>query len=332
MWRILILAGAAAAYLAAQPGQLAGPVSGYVFDRSDRTVRPVLGIPGASLLGDPVSFGVEIAAAYVSPRQDAAVVVAADNSLHIFRLNSGTVAEFTVNGLSGVPVRVAFSPSGAAAALADATGHVQVLTGLPDAPVVAATLDAGSAGLSSSQLAVAARNSRRAASGSLAVSDDGTLLLIAARGSVRLLGAGGNNGKVMDASDRALVAFAPGGHDAAVADPTGAGLILFRDLTGTSLQQVLAAPDGATGSAVGLAFAADGNRVYLANAGGVAVFDLAAGSRIAVACACAPAGLAPMGRLFRLTEPGSEPVWLLDTLGSQPRTVFVPAAPGATAN
>ena len=37
-------------------------------------------------------------------------------------------------------------------------------------------------------------------------------------------------------------------------------------------------------------------------------------------------GLAPMGDLFRLNEPGSAPMWLLDAGAGGPRMVFVPAA------
>ena len=39
-----------------------------------------------------------------------------------------------------------------------------------------------------------------------------------------------------------------------------------------------------------------------------------------------PAGLFPMGNLFRLTEPGAGPLWLLDAGGGNPKMVFVPAA------
>jgi len=49
----------------------------------------------------------------------------------------GAASGFTLNGITQVPERVAFSPSGTAAALASA-GRVLVVTGLPDAPALAA--------------------------------------------------------------------------------------------------------------------------------------------------------------------------------------------------
>jgi hypothetical protein len=56
------------------------------------------------------------------------------------------------------------------------------------------------------------------------------------------------------------------------------------------------------------------------------VLDLTTGDRNAIACACAPAGLVPMGNWLRLTEPGAGPLWLLDAGGGNPKMVFVPAA------
>jgi DNA-binding beta-propeller fold protein YncE len=167
-----------------------------------------------------------------------------------------------------------------------------------------------------------------AASGSPAISDDGAFLSFAASGSMQVLGAAGENRKLMDVGDSALVAFAPGGHDAAVADPGGAGVVLFRDVAGTFTQSLLAPPDDSIAAPAGLAFSSDGRRLYLASsaARSVTVFDLATGDRSAIACNCAPAALVPMGNRFRLNEPGAGPLWLLDAGSRDSRVVFVPAA------
>src|ERR1035437_4010643 len=308
-WRILGLVSLAASVLVGQQGGVRGAVAGYVFGRSARALRSILGIPGAWLVGDPLAFGIDLASAYVSPRQDLALVVGADGALRWFRLKSGAVSGLTPNGITLVPERVAFSPSGTAAALA-AAGRVQVVTGLPDAPAPAGTVDAGRA------------------PGSFAISDDGALLLFAARGSIRLVGTAGENGKLMEAGEGALGAFAPGGHDAAVADPAGAGVVLFRDIAGAATQSVLAPPGDSIAVPVGLAFSSDGRKLYVASsaARSVTVLDLTTGSRSAIPCDCAPAGLFPMGNLFRLTEPGAGPMWLLDASGGDPKMVFVPAA------
>ena len=46
-WRILGLVSLAAPVLVGQQGGVAGPVAGYVFDRSARALGPILGIPCA---------------------------------------------------------------------------------------------------------------------------------------------------------------------------------------------------------------------------------------------------------------------------------------------
>lgn len=308
--RFLVLGCAAAFLLPAQPGRVAGPSSGFVFDRSSTALRPIRGVPGASVLGDPLQLGFDVASASIAPGQDSALVVAADGGLHFVRLSGEGAIERAFDGLPGTAERMAFSPSGTAAAIY-AAGRTRLLTGLPDAPAVAGSLDLDSA------------------PSSMAVSDDGNYLLFAAGGPIRLLGTAGDNRKLMDAGEGALVAFASRSHDAAVSDPVGAGLVLFRDLTGASRQTTVAAPDDATASPVGLAFSADGRKLFLASAAArsVVVLDLQSGDRGAIACGCRPDSLVSMGSLFRLSEAGPEPVWLFDAGAAEPRIVFVPAIP-----
>ena len=315
----------AASLLPAQQGTLAGPVAGFVFDDSSHALRPIQGVPGASLLGDPIGFGFDLAAVYVSPRQDSAFVVGADQSLHLFRFNSGSVTEISLGGLSGVPQAVTFSPTGSAAALIG-PGKARILTGLPAAPSLIATVNVPGNGQSTATPAAGHLN--RAASQALALSDDGAYLLTIAGGSARLLGNRGENRALISAQTDALVAFAAGGHDAAVMDSI-TGRTLIRDASGAAGQQLLASPDSSLAGAAGLAFSQDQQTLYVARAAAqaVAAFHLAAGSRSAIACACTPSTLVPMGNVFRLNDFTTSPLWILDTGNSSgsPRTVFVPA-------
>jgi hypothetical protein len=322
-WPVCGMVLTACVPFAGQQSSLQGPVAGFVFDGGARVLRPIRGVPGASLLGDPVNFGFAVAAVYVSPRQDSAFVVGADESLHLFRLNSGAVAEVGLGGVSGVPQAVVFSPSGTAAALF-AMGKVRVLTGLPNAPVLAATVAVPGSG----QAAV--RTGRRGAArepiDSLALSDDGAYLLTVSSGSVLLLGIKGENRSLLPAQAGAMVAFAAGGHDAAMMD-SASGLTLIRDAAGAASPQVLALPDGGLASPTGLAFSPDAQTLFVASAAArsVAAFNLAAASRTAIGCACTPSTLVPMGALFRLNDLGPGPLWLLAGNGDSLRTVFVPA-------
>src|SRR5208283_3235811 len=106
VWPICGLVLAASGSLPAQQGRLSGPVAGFVFDNSGHVLRPIQGVPGASLLGDPLNFGIDVAAAYIAPRQDSAIVVGADQSLHLFLLNGGAPTEVSLGGVTGAPQHV----------------------------------------------------------------------------------------------------------------------------------------------------------------------------------------------------------------------------------
>lgn len=324
---IIVLVCAGTSLVRAQQGSIAGPLSGFAFDNSTRVLRPIRGIPGASLLGDPIPFGFDLVSASVSPSLDSVLAVGAPSGMHLFRLNNGTPVERTVEGLA-VAQRVVFSPSGTAAVLY-ANGSLQVLKGLPDAPVIAATIPLGpgrTAQFSPAVLSRPKRGTRRLTDEPLAISDDGGYLLVVSGGAIRVIGTAGDNRKLMDAAAGAWAAFAPGNHDAAVLD-AAAGLVLFSDVAGASIERVLAGPDSRMASPVGVAFSPDGQKLFVAGAGAraVAAFDIASGGRTLVACDCTPTGLVQMGGLFRLNEIGAEPLWLLDARTGEPRMIFVPA-------
>jgi hypothetical protein len=313
---------AAAGWLNAQQGTLTGPVAGFVFDNFAQVLRPIKGVPGASLFGDPVAFGLPVSAVYAAPRQDSAIVVGVDQSLHLFLLNGGSPSEVSLGGFSVLPERVIFSPSGTAVALIS-SGSAHVLTGLPSAPT-----QFGSVKVESTTVAMmtGAHSARTFSSPAMALSDDGTYLLTVADGSARLLSIHGENRKLIAAQASALVAFAAGGHDAAVVDSL-TGVTLIRDAAGAAGTQLLAVPDDGLAGPAGLAFSQDETTLYVASgtAQSVAVFNLAAASRSAVTCACTPSTLAPLGNVFRLTEFTTGPLWLFDGTSATPRTVFVPA-------
>src|SRR5437899_2470074 len=56
----IIVPGSACLY--GQQGSIAGPSSGFAFDQSARVLRQIRGIPGASIIGEPVDFGLSLAA------------------------------------------------------------------------------------------------------------------------------------------------------------------------------------------------------------------------------------------------------------------------------
>jgi hypothetical protein len=308
--RILVSVCLAASFLYGQPGRIAKPSMGFAFDQAAHALRHIDGIPGAAMVGAGVDFGFEVSAAYVSPRLDSAVVLAADGGAHLFRLTGDAPVALAVDSL-GTPQRVVFSPSGTAVALYTPSAAL-VIKGLPDAPAVAATIS----------FRLSAR-SRRPIPVTLAISDDGAYMLYAAGGPVELIDVAGNSRQATAAAPGALAAFAPGGHDAAVVN--GDKLTLFRDIAGAATERSfagVAAPSA-------LAFSPNGQKLIVASATGRAVTTIqaATGERTALPCDCALSTLTPMGPLFRLNELGAEPLWLLDT-ASDTGLVFVPAPAG----
>jgi hypothetical protein len=301
----------------AQSGSVAGPSAGYVFDPAAQVVRQIRGIAGAATIGDPVDFGMAITSAQISPRGDLAVVSAADSSAHLFRIANGAARELAMVRLGPVPTVAFFSPTGSAVALYSPDG-VQVLRGLPDAPEVAFTAPIRTQLF---QPATSAVRLRPVPGGTLAVSDDATVLLHAAQGSVAVITAGGSR-NLADTKGAVAIALAPQSHDAAVV--SGGTLSLYKDVTGASTRQ-----DFPNASATaGIAFSADGSKVLMAGLRAVTVLDRATGETRQTQCDCRIGGLAAMGAMFRLNEVGDGPMWLVDASGGEPRLVFVPARAG----
>jgi hypothetical protein len=300
--------------------QVAGPVSGFVFDRSARVLRPIAGIPGAATLGSALEGASDLAAAYISPRQDLALLFTAEGGRFV-RLNGSAATPVPCDGVPSPAELAVFSPSGSAAAVY-AAGRAYVFTGLPDSPALSATVQTGALSTTRPQ---ARGRGVRSEPFSLAVSDDGRYLLLASGRSVRLVGMAGESATVMDTLPGAVVAFAPAGHDAAVADARS--VTLLRNVRAGVSPRILSEDGPGRGSVAGIAFAGDGSKLFVVNPGSreIGSFDITSGVRTTILCACEPEGLAPMGTLFRLNDGGAGPVWLLDNRNDEPRTVFVPA-------
>ena len=297
-----------------QQKQVSAPVAGYVFDGA--ALRPINGVPGGATLGEALDLGLAASAAAVSPQLDSAIVTASDGALHLFRLSGHSVTEVSWNGVPHGPAQMVYSPSGTAAALY-AAGRVQVFSGLPNAPVLVFTSELGP------PAPERGRQSTSAAPQAIAVSDDAAWLLVVSEGRVRLLGSSGSSRVLLEGARGISVAFAPGNHAAAILS-AGQWLEILSDVS-AGASQTIAATDLA--EPVGLAFSADGKLALAASrtSCSVTIFDLAGHRTDTLDCACAPTTVARMGNLFRLTEAGPGPIWLVDMSANPARLVFVPA-------
>ena len=309
----VLLAGVAAA----QEGTaLSGPTMGLVFDSSQSALRPIRGIPGAASLGDAVSLGFPLASATVSPRQDFALALRADDSSVVLVRAGGASA--AVAGARRAPALVVFSPAGASAALYDSgAGRVQILTGLPDAAAVQSDLD-----ITALAGPVAA----------LAVDDAGTSLFLAAGAAetVVLYRIGMDGASQFLASFRSVAALrlSANGREALLADSAAGAVYAIRDLRGAGRMETLASGRDGLGAPIAVESDSAG-RIFVADqAGNVTILDRGRGS-VSLPCGCAPAGLFRLAgsATFRLTEPSDGPMWVLDASGADARVVAIP--PGA---
>jgi len=324
-----LLLGAPAA---AQPGQLSGPVAGYVYDQAAAALRPVRGVPGAATLGEPLALAIVPEAGFVAPHQDLAVLVSAGGSTHWYGLSGNAATEVAAQGSIATPERVVFSPTGAAAALIGIR-TVQVVTGLPASPALAGSVATPAGGCDAARANVGANAGAAARSAcakpSLAVSDDGAWLLLASGNELRLVAvASGSSMTLMPIGRSAAVAFSPGSHDAAIF--TAGSLSLIHDAAGAASQQ-LVARNSALATAVGVAFSTDGATLWAAGGAGLVMsYDLAGGAVVELSSGAAATAMEPMGGFFRLNQAGAGPLWLVDPNAGSPRAFFVP--PAATSN
>lgn len=287
----------------AQPG-IAIPRLGFVFDASLGAIRPIRGIAGAAILGSPVNSGSALESAAISPGQNFALAISSDDhGVRIIRfqdagprpVRSASVLSLP-SGMSS-PDRMVFSPSGSAAVLyRQDSSRIQILTGLPDTPVVR-------------DLSVAGLNSPAA----LAITDDGNLALVAGQDSDPswTVGPDGNLVPLALPGSTMAVAFRHGSHD--FLSVTRAGdLYLARNVdTVPAFLRIYAMAS----EPVAVQFSLDGAIAYAIGANGTVIaVELATGSSQTISCGCRPTALEPLGpgTMFRLTAISSLPLMLFD--------------------
>ncbi len=274
------------------------------------------GIAGAATLGDAFDFGYPIANAVAAPRLGFALSVSAlDGAVRLVPLQNSNVTPVLFSDAMAAPDLVVLSPTGSAAALyKQSTGELQVITGLPSAPVVASR--AAPTGLSS---AVAR----------LAITDDGSEALLATSAAqdsaLWLVTSNDSAGTLLSPGGAAAFAFGPNSHDAVIATVNGDLSLL--QISGAQIQSRQISPPSSSSSISGVQLSADGKRIYASGASGVAAFDLDSGVWTETSCACSPRGLYNFGsvNLFRLTDASRGPIFLLDVSDAlNTRIWFVP--------
>jgi hypothetical protein len=303
--------------LTAQQATLSGPISGYVFDNATRSVRAIMGLPGAAYLGDPLLAGLEWAS--VAPSGEVALALK-DGKWYAIRGLAAWAHWTELEGSFPAPDRTAWSQDGNTAAVSTGAGgglrFFRNLLGGPEAvsgadlpgPVTALALEA------SGECAVAAVKAEA----------EGGVYLACPGATARLLAAVG---------DPAALVLARGGRDLFVADRTGR-ILEIQDFREAARVMPFAEMPGSGWDPVGLAVSADQRFLWVAHRSERRLdsFDLdsrALAGQIGVEGE--PVMLEPLAvkSVFLLRSVGSagEPLLVLEA-GAQPAVYFVPAGRG----
>jgi hypothetical protein len=316
---------------AAGQGSLAGPSLGIFYDPGAQAIRPIWGIPGASMAGQPIDVGFPIASAVVSPSQDYALGVSGDGSIGLIKLGANGSSAQVVPGGLGMPDRIVLSPAGKSAGLYySGSTSVQILAGLPDSPQFVRLID----------LSMLPN-----APDVFAISDDGSLLLTGVRenadgapaqGEVFALSTDSPPRSIATLQHASAIAFLVQSHDALLADDIGNSVTLVQDAAaGAGVvwmftgQQLLPAPDSVQASSDRQSFLAGSSRNGL-----VAILDSNGSNPVVLSCGCAPTEFRPLSTatIYQITEPASGLLWIVNSNITSPGTFFVPIPNGSNPN
>jgi hypothetical protein len=105
----------------AQSTSFHGPVSGFVYSHASRTIRPLLGVPGATHIGPAVLTGVNFAS--IGPDGDSALITKDGRPSLIHGLADLAPLESLSNGLIGAVDRVVWNRDGSFALLYSSSGN-----------------------------------------------------------------------------------------------------------------------------------------------------------------------------------------------------------------
>lgn len=302
MTRRITLAIALLSTASAGLAQVSAPQLGWVPDRA--SIRPVYGIPAAGAVGARVRAQQDFSRIAVSPARNYVLMSATKTgTVFVYTPESGLIP---LEGASGAPDQMVLSPRGSAAVLWSGN-RAQVVTGLPDAPMIR-TVDA---------------SFLQTAPSALAISDDGSWLAQASSEGVYAFGPNGDV-KRLALENAAALAFFQGTHALAVAGADGVRTVT--GLSGFAVVSNLLLSADASLQPVAVATTEDNRTLIVADrSGAVSAVDIGSGAVRTSNCGCRPEGLFGMGpSAFRLTDLRDGAFKLFDA--ARVETLFVPIA------
>lgn len=236
-----------ASCLAAQTGPVSGPVAGLLYDGANRAVRPVLGVPGASHLGDAVITDADFAR--LSPDADSAIVLSGSTVTLYRGLGTGKTAVWRLEDTGRIGDASWTADSTAVALYSAESGRLRIWSGFPELQEAEAP-DTGSPRSQKS-------NTRRGAAlpsvvelGRIPAELGEITALAAVSDTAALVGIGGRSGAVrfyekdtspvsiLDTPDPSAMALSADGRDLYVTDRSRNQLLMvpnYREATGATL-------------------------------------------------------------------------------------------------
>ena len=308
-----VLGGSQPQTIATPVASAKGPQLGYLWVASDKTLRPILGVPGASQIGQSVVPAGVYVAALASATASIAVLQDTDGAFDLMTVPSGSPASLGLTLPAGASIRL--SPAATTALVyTPGAASASVITGLLSTPEVHTVSAPG----------VIADS---------AVSDSGAASFAYKQGSSFAIGVAALDGRFTPIASVKSVGglnFLPGRDDLLFADATANTLTLIRTATtAPSISPIQTAQLLKSPLAVGIS--GSGRWALVANSGSQSLVrvDLTTLTSTGVSCSCKPtlaATLADDGA-FRVTDALTGPNWMIDAASITPRTLFIPALP-----
>jgi hypothetical protein len=244
----LICLGVVAGSVQAQIPTLQGPILGFIPENDGTAIRPVIGIPGASLLAEQLQFDTDFRSAVISPKQDYAIAVGGeDRHLVFIDLRAGSATP-SISLRADV---MAISPTGSVAAVYDHESKIlRVIAHVLDAPEIIHEFNA-------SHIAGSAT--------SIAVSDDGAAALARFvdedRATLWVLDSSGASWPVLIDQPFAA-AFFPNSSDVVVADDATRSAVVILDVRGAGSTVPLISAENGMSAFTGVSVSEDSRRVF----------------------------------------------------------------------
>ncbi|RXH55937.1 hypothetical protein [Granulicella sibirica] len=291
-----------------------GPQLGYIWSDKTHTLRPVLGIPGSSRLGESVVPADLYLTGASSAVSNLAILQETDGVLDLMSLPSGSPVRLSATLAPNAQIR--FAPSGNnAVAFVPGTSSVTLLTTLGSSPKAQSV----------------AFNSAIAEA---AVSDSATVAAALSSGSIRTISLAGTPNTSGSVATLGGLSFVGTTENLLFADAASNSVTMVSNST-TSPASTLIPSASMLKSPQGLGATHDGHYAILANTGNASIVRVDLTAQTApqsFACSCQPALVAQLSGsgVFRVTSADSGPAWMLDASASIPRVLFIPAINAAS--